>query len=1763
MSDRSFAIDYGGARGSNTGDEFHELWATRQALRLLDTAIGLTAITVEGMTVAEGQDRVWEGVDCAAFYGGETATEADRVEFQQMKYSAADADKPWTVARFATGRDGKVSSSPLRRLALEYQALIQARPSRPANSVLVSLVTNQPIAQDLLDAIAAARVVAPIAYKKAWKLGGTDLHRLVHASGLGSSGFKRFAEVLDLQGHSGSRFEIEDHMLKAIAAWADTEFVESAQQLRGYVRRRMLPEAGGEIITRERVLLQIGVSDGRSLFPCPCEIKEIGALVRRDIAQTVTDRMEAGVQHLNVHGSGGVGKTTLLQEIESLLPAGSVMLKFDCYGGGSYQDASALRHRPQDAFVQLANELAQRLRLPMLTPPRATEDHPRLFRRRLELAAATLAQVQPDALLVIAIDAADNSVTAAQGRTPPERSFVHDLMSFEGLPPNARILISARTGRLAELAPPPTFEGIPLAGFNEAETGLNVSRYWDASSEEWVEDFHHLSGGVPRVQAYAFEAAENNPEHAIDALRPVGKKLDQIFREQFQVALKKAGRPGEVQLLCAGLIVLPRPIPVSELAAVLGAPASQVVDVCSDLAPGVRLQDEQISFADEDFEAFVREEAGDAVTSVLTKAADRLSDYATTNAYAALNIAPVLLAAGRGAALLDLVEQEPEPPVAVMPDPVRRREVLVQRLQAAIKVCEDAGDIARALRFVLIGSDAKGSDNATRSLMSKYPGLTARYATDTAGRLILGDPEAISDHGPLLCHLTGEDARRGDGISARENRRRLRAWSDARWDVYQAEKKEVRHAQPWPVSPDDLAATAYATLVLGGVDAAIAKYGEIRPDAFHASALRRLVARLLAEDRASTVEDLASKMKPVWAVFVYVPLAMAGRPVDLARLAEGVSILKRRFGLGVDWLRRGVHGEAHQPAVMDIVLSAAEILMASGARSSTTDAVFAPFQDPEIRRLGRLHDFDVALLDAILRSCTLADAIAGTQTTIDTLFAPRLPAADDRRAHRSDEDQTDRGVKDVAGLVLGFYILRAKALIARQPNNVLTDAIAKAQRHFESERWRVESRTSALDIGIKISECLMVLVAAGADSTALMATAVKLRGGWSSHHAGASTRLFERLAAIPHLHPSLAQGLTQSAQATKEARIGAEEKAEGLATYAQFLTVISPADAEVVFKDAIYAASDLDREITHQLRLVSRLVDHGLSAFGDRRRPCARALAEVVHDAAVRLENNEFRWIDSFTALTRLDLPVALAAAARWSDTDRAQLQDSFCPLTTVGLVKRQLSVPEVAVLFSLMVKPNSDHLTALVGRADQDGPDTAAQLAEEWASDLLLDRMEGFENLHQFIAQHGRGPWSARLAAQIELVEALAKAAEVKAPPQETKSPPNPRLSHDILDTHVWTIDNLVDAHCLANGIEDLTKRSQAAEQYPSQDAVFKSARAAVPFARRLDHLKALAGMRGRDNVADAVLAALSDWSDQPAIKQWAINSLPALIVEELPNFARWMPWEDKLLAPAFAFAEIAPDETQIPLLKGIARHADDLAPGQVFALVELIGVQLQPSEAAALVQWYIERLKGRIAPIHIEGPSDEEIPNTAPDALGRFLYAHLSDVDVRIRWRAAHSLRRLARFGCTDVIAAVVSQVDRFEDTAFRDPEAPFYALAARLWLVIALDRIAGETPSAASPHSARLLAIALDGSLPHLLIRAYAADACKKLVAHGLLTITEEKAGALAAVNQSSLPRATDKVYSQPGSSFFEEDPGARFRFDPMDTIPYWFEPWVRGF
>ena len=100
-------------------------------------------------------------------------------------------------------------------------------------------------------------------------------------------------------------------------------------------------------------------------------------------------------------------------------------------------------------------------------------------------------------------------------------------------------------------------------------------------------------------------------------------------------------------------------------------------------------------------------------------------------------------------------------------------------------------------------------------------------------------------------------------------------------------------------------------------------------------------------------------------------------------------------------------------------------------------------------------------------------------------------------------------------------------------------------------------------------------------------------------------------------------------------------------------------------------------------------------------------------------------------------------------------------------------------------------------------------------------------------------------------------------------------------------------------------------------------------------------------------------------------------------------------------------------------------------------------------------QRLRSRLPAEDQSLCSIIEIPdgNKVEEVIARFLFALMSDIDTRVRWLAAHSLRQMAKLGCFEIVKATVSQSCRVKDDAFRDPNGPFYFLAAKLWLIISV--------------------------------------------------------------------------------------------------------------
>ena len=283
------------------------------------------------------------------------------------------------------------------------------------------------------------------------------------------------------------------------------------------IRATNLPGAK-EPLTRESVLQALKTSEVE-LFPAPNRIPRPHRLIPTHQVPDVRARVLAARKGTVIHASGGVGKSALTYALADDLPRGSLAITYDCFGNGEYRRPSGPRHEARQAVIQIANELAGHgLCNPLLPGPTVTpSQYAWALVQRLNQAADALVADNPDALLLLCIDAADNAVLAAQEFN--DTAFVTGLLR-EGLHPHVRLAVLCRSERRQLLDIPPEADQIELLPFNLDETRLHILALEDESgpageghaavlTKRDVETFYRVTGGYPRVQRAAFADAED------------------------------------------------------------------------------------------------------------------------------------------------------------------------------------------------------------------------------------------------------------------------------------------------------------------------------------------------------------------------------------------------------------------------------------------------------------------------------------------------------------------------------------------------------------------------------------------------------------------------------------------------------------------------------------------------------------------------------------------------------------------------------------------------------------------------------------------------------------------------------------------------------------------------------------------------------------------------------------------------------------------------------------------------------------------------------------------------------------------------------------------------------------------------------------------------------------------------------------------------------------------------------------------------------
>ncbi len=1151
-----------GARASNAGDRFHELWALRKALTLLEPSSPYSAITVEGVpeTDTPPDEIAWSAVDVCLLTGGTRIQDASKVEFAQLKYSSTNPTSAWTAARLSHSSAKKGNNSVIKRLADVYAAAeAEKKSTNPKLSYSIRLVSNQPVSPEVLQALGQAAAHANDKVR-------ADKNRtqLLSATGLTKGEFKRFAAQLDFsECGASSLFEQEKQAIQALDRMTEGDSRGTHLELLSFISGAMLPTGSREPITEEVLLSHLGIGTERSLYPCPNLVKSLSVIVERPVVGQVVQSLVAGTQHLCVQGGAGCGKTTAVAQLGQKLPSGSVCILFDCYGGGSYLDESAPRHRPVEAFTQLANEVATRLKVPRLLRLADKGLPAKAFKDRLTLAAHVLREANPGALLVIAIDAADNAVTAAEKRD--EHCFVRELATFTDLPDNVRIVITARPSRVASLDLPPYFSFQTIEAFDVNETLSNVRNYIQNPDSVWVREFHDLSRGNPRVQAYAF-GFSTVPRDAIQFLLPSGKELGDVFAASVYSAWQKNGGLASVEQLCAALIALPRPVPLTELAHAIVADATLVAELCQDLYPTLVVKAGTVSFADEDFEDFVRDRGANALKTVQSRIATGLMDRACHNEYAARHVVHALISAGKKREALRFASDEES--LALLRDPMERRLCQLDRMRSAIRVCEETNSKPDSLFILLTGAEALRTTDAITKELANNCDLAIRHARDTVERLVLGDEEYFEAHGPLFFHAMAEDSKQKLFAQVDRSHRLFIAWNERN----RHSRSYRKHHQNLTVR--DVAAYFRAILVTRGPQEMLSR-ARRRLGSDRLRVITEVVGQLLEEGNVALVESVTREATS-WhslGLLVQAMLMAAGCEVALSDIEKSLLRFQTRGRfLASTSARRQASGFLTR-LPDEYVLGLSEALSRSKASQAVVRNVLGDMLADETPRWKSIRPSDYERMDTVLRAECLLAALHVESVEVSKLWG--VPTSEMRQSWQStsgishEDHQRRSKLVELTAALLPYYQARAQYVISGRGSDFwgnenpawlgkLIDGsyLADAQGKL-SIRFRVAASTSSLTM------------LHGADAPKLLSLVIALLDENRPTFEHRELEILRTFAWRSETHSQLAQFADKRRAAISAAKTSSSEKASSLLELSRLLLECCPAESASLFNAAV------------------------------------------------------------------------------------------------------------------------------------------------------------------------------------------------------------------------------------------------------------------------------------------------------------------------------------------------------------------------------------------------------------------------------------------------------------------------------------------------------------------------------------------------------------------------------------------------------------------
>lgn len=1692
-------------RSSRDGDQFHYRWAARRCLRLLRIASDLKAVTIEGISAAEGGGKPSvqggeEVVDVGEYYGSQTFEKARLVRYVQLKHSTVRTDKEFTASEL---------ERTISEFAKRYTGLKSKHGAKVVQERLqFEIFTNRPFSKGVINS------VTDIACGSQFRSPSVAANLIKH-SGLTDQEARKFFGLLELKGGRGNLAEQETSLAIELNSLLSAPDMDAYLHLVDLVTKRAGSQGAKDpAITASDVLqaLRVGIED---LFPAPSRLDDGQFSIAREEESSIAAELAKARQPVLISAQGGAGKSVLAGRLGSLMPDGSKTVVYDCFGNGEYRRRAQSRHPHRVALVQIANELAAEGLCEITVPVSGANerDFMRTFSARLEYAAKTLRSHSTDALIVLVVDAADNAQMAADEFGEPH-AFVRDLVRMQ-VPEGVRVALLHRPERESLLKPPPRVKRLSLSNFSLAESGGHLRKFHPTATDTNVKEFHRLSSQNPRVQANAI-AAQPSLSELLQSLGPVPTSVEDQISEQLSSAVDKIKDEGPatselIDRLCAALGALRPRVPIEVLAAVSGFTSPEIKSFATDLGGGRPLMvlGDTVQFRDEPVESWFRTTfSGDA--RQLSTFVSILAPLAETSTYVASCLPSLMLGAGQLSELIELALSDKRLP---NDRPLERRQIELERLQFALRASLQAKRWSDAAKLAMkAGQEAAGSSRHDEVLQENPDLIAVLYDPDRIQELIA---RQIFKSGTWLgrryCReaalLAPTASLQGDALS------KLRM-ADTFLDAWARLSPKEREGQK--ISDEDRANLALAQLDLHGPEEACQQLMRWAPDQLWYRCARIVASRLLEHGREKDLRALASTAAekgaaPILGAIAEV-LSEAGGFLeeDQIRMVLSAKIprSKRLNSFGKPWL-----ASPTMKAMLALVEQAATLDVTDFDSLARKLRKITPESVPSY--ISTRHDQN---RDQLLRLYSLRAALRGEACKLESLASDRI--REELKNRRHSESREGREFRVRVGALLPWWNARAQVILAgRQPDQSLAvEMIAQAKASLNSTRF-YEDDTSDVQDEIAVV-WFDIICRLGGQSSALVeefetwANELK-RGLFASTWLALAKR-----SARTNSFKDLSFKFVQRAVATHEGAVG--EPVDGwIYTHvaaARAIYSLDPAEAGEYLNSAIEIASKLGDEVYPRWGGILSLARR--SAVAGQPAPELAYRVSQAGEFCSDYINRHFDWDATISVVSEISPPSAVAIVSRWRDREVGWFDEHLVRLVQVLSQTGRLS-PAVA---SCMVGFKGNLLTG----GQLEGVLTKTDDQELRANILRLAFRYGT------LSGFGKETWNdlALLAKKFGLdsSEAVrrckeAKAREVRRLPKQSN--PRVRAFRKInYSKRLESRDIRTPAAALALrkefyglGFEGLSYWRAVFEKTQAEDAPkFVSGFLALPDIELHD-------------ASQFLEAVPQHWRKRRAVKR-ALKAGTEVLVKRYCWAVRESRFGSSLpLAAAAKLSGCLEADVAQWALEGVAADVEPAGAYDIFELVPVISVLLSPPQARDALDYSLSLIEasyeGRVG----DGPWNNllEPEGNAEQSFAGLVWGALGSLKEEQRWEAIHVVRSLVALNQPKLVSQLVSLAEKGPGP-FSSPTLPFYQQDALLSFLIALARSSLE-PTPSLSVAVPLLRTLATVENPHVLIRHFAAKALLALEEHDQIVLSSKDQLELQELNVSKLPFAERDAAPKP--------------------------------